>query len=46
MRTRMGVRNESASYIPDVEAMEVPSFLRRKVEFGKKSSSAKKEPRT
>ena len=40
MRTRMGVRNESASYIPDVEAMEVPSFLRRKVEFGKKSQSS------
>ena len=37
MRTRMGVRNESASYIPEAEAMEVPSFLRRKVEFGKKS---------
>ena len=40
MRTRMGVRNESASYIPDVEAMEVPSFLRRKVEFGKKSQTS------
>ena len=39
MRTRMGVRNESASYIPEAEAMEVPSFLRRKVEFGKKAQS-------
>ena len=40
MRTRMGVRNESACYIPEAEAMEVPSFLRRKVEFGKKSQSS------
>ena len=39
MRTRMGVRDESARYIPEAEAMEVPSFLRRKVEFGKKSQS-------
>jgi Ca-activated chloride channel family protein len=39
MRTRMGLRDESARYIPEAEAMEVPSFLRRKVEFGKKSQS-------
>jgi len=37
MRTRMGIRNESARYIPEAEAMEVPSYLRRKLEVGKKS---------
>ena len=37
MRTRMGARNESASYRPEVEASEVPTFLRRKLEFGKQS---------
>jgi len=44
MRTRMGVRDESACYIPEAEAMEVPSFLRRKVEFGKKSQTNRREP--
>ena len=42
MRTRMGVANESACYSPEVEAMTVPSFLRRKVEFGKKSQTNRK----
>jgi Ca-activated chloride channel family protein len=42
MRTRMGVMNESAYYSPEVEAMAVPSFLRRKVEFGKKSQNNRK----
>jgi len=42
MRTRMGVMNESACYSPEVEAMAVPSFLRRKVEFGKKSQNNRK----
>ena len=40
----MGVRDESASYIPQAEAMEVPSFLRRKVEFGKKSQNNRRDP--
>ena len=44
MRTRMGVRDESACYIPEAEAMEVPSFLRRKVEFGKRSQSNRRDP--
>jgi len=40
----MGVRNESARYIPEAEAMEIPSFLRRKVEFGKKSQTNRRDP--
>ena len=40
MRTRMGVVNEEACYIPSVEAVEVPSYLRRKLEVGKKSNNS------
>ena len=46
MRTRMGVMNEEASYHPAAEAKYVPSFLRRKVEFGKKSQGDRRNPRT
>jgi len=44
MRTRMGVMNERASYHPEAEALDVPSFLRRKVEFGKKSQTNRRNP--
>ena len=44
MRTRMGVMNERASYHPEAEALDVPSFLRRKVEFGKKSQTNSRNP--
>ena len=38
MRTRMGVINESPSYSESSEKMHVPSYLRRKLEIGKKIS--------
>jgi Ca-activated chloride channel family protein len=44
MRSRMGIMNESACYSPELEAMEVPSFLRRKVEVGKKSQANRRDP--
>ena len=38
MRTRMGAINESLSYSELSEKMHVPSYLRRKLEIGKKIS--------
>ena len=38
MRTRMGAINESPSYSEFSEKMHVPSYLRRKLEIGKKIS--------